>query len=257
MSIRTILLAASLVVGMAAFGQSTITEQEYWLDGQFEARQPVSTQVDISGLPVGVHTYSMRVKDSEDRWSAAVTKFFVIPSPIPPATSIIAREYRLDGKVVTRVGSDASPAQIDLVELANGLHVFTIRVRDNNGAWSAPVTKFFIKTEVEPATIARYMYWLDEDEANRVTGELTDSSGVLPVTLPDTLSIGSHTLSWRVGDSRNVWSEVRTEEFYLEEMPADLPSAADLRGRDKVLENGVLYILRGEKIYIVTGQEVK
>ena len=218
MSIRTILLAAASVVCMAALGQKSITAQECWLDGNFAARQPATPTVDISGLAVGLHSYSVRVQDSEGLWSSAVTKYFVIPSSVQPATSISACEYWLDGDMATRTTIGASPAPIDIADLAIGLHTFTIRAQDNNGVWSSPVTKYFIKEAVvEPTTIARYMYWFDDDETNRVTGELTEASGVLPITLPGTLAGGTHTLSWRVGDSKGVWSNVRTESFVLED----------------------------------------
>ena len=214
MSIRTILLAAASVVCMAALGQKSITAQECWLDGNFAARQPATATVDISGLPVGLHSYSIRVQDSEGLWSSAVTKYFVIPSPIQPATNITACEYWIDSDMSTRATIGASPAQIDITDLTIGLHTFTIRTQDNNGVWSSPITKYFIKEKVvEPTTIARYMYWIDDDVANRVVGELTATGGTLLVTLPGTLADGTHTLSWCVGDNKGVWSDVRTETF--------------------------------------------
>ncbi len=214
MSIRTILLAAASVVCMAALGQKSITAQECWLDGNFAARQPATATMDLSGLPVGLHSYSVRVQNSEGLWSSAVTKYFVIPSPIQPATSITACEYWIDSDISTRATIGASPAQIDITDLTIGLHTFSIRTQDNNGVWSSPITKYFIKEKVvEPTTIARYMYWIDDDVANRVVGELTATDGILPVTLPSTLADGTHTLSWRVGDSKGVWSNVRTETF--------------------------------------------
>lgn len=214
MSIRTILLAAASVVCMAALGQKSITAQECWVDGNFAARQPATATVDISGLAVGLHSYSVRVQDSEGLWSSAVTKYFVIPSPIQPATNITACEYWIDSDMSTRATIGASPAQIDITDLTIGLHTFTIRTQDNNGVWSSPITKYFIKEAVvEPTTIARYMYWIDDDVANRVVGELTATGGTLPVTLPGTLADGTHTLSWCVGDSKGVWSNVRMETF--------------------------------------------
>ncbi|MCR4663872.1 MAG: hypothetical protein K5660_00720 [Paludibacteraceae bacterium] len=260
MSIRTILLAAVTVVCTAALGQKTIVAQECWLDDDYAARQTPSATVDISGLSVGLHSYSIRVMDSEGLWSPVVTKFFVIPSPVPPATGVTTCEYWLDGDGAARAAIGSSPAQIDISGLAVGLHTFSIRVQDDNGVWSSPVTRFFIKEDMEFATIARYMYWFDDDEANRVTGELTASGGVLPVTLPTTLAVGTHTLSWCVGDSKGAWSGIRTETFVLDHLPTGLASPADTSSSDrihKVFDSGVVLILHGGKTYTIQGQKVK
>ena len=212
MKTRIFLLAVAAALWTTVVGQSkTIIEQQCWLDGNIAAAQPASTSVDISALAPGVHSYSIRVKDSEGMWSSVVTKYFIIPRAIEPATNIAAREYWLDGKVALRASLDASPAQISLTDLAAGLHSFTMRVKDNNGSWSSPVTKFFL-VPAQETTIARYMYWFDDDEANRVIGELTAASGVLPVAIGH-LSEGEHMLSWRVADSRGVWSNTMVGTF--------------------------------------------
>ena len=212
MKTRIFLLAVAAALWTTAVGQTkTIIEQQCWLDGNLSAVQPAGTSVDISALAPGVHTYSIRVKDSEGMWSPVVTKYFIIPRAIEPATNIAACEYWLDGNVALRASIDASPAQISLTDLGEGLHSFTMRVQDNNGAWSSPVTKYFL-VPAQERTIARYLYWFDNDEANSVTGELSSASGVLPVNIAH-LSEGEHTLSWRVADSKGVWSDTIVESF--------------------------------------------
>jgi len=212
MKTRIFLLAIAAALWTTAVGQSkTIIEQQCWLDGDLSAVQPASASVDISALAPGVHSYSLRVKDSEGMWSSVVTKYFIIPRVIEPATNITACEYWLDGNVALRASLDASPAQISLTDLAEGLHSFTMRVKDNNGLWSSPVTKYFL-VPAQERTIARYMYWFDDDEANRVTGELTSAAGVLPVSIAH-LSEGEHTLSWLVADSKGAWSDTVVENF--------------------------------------------
>ena len=212
MKTRIFLLAVAAALWTTVVGQTkTIIEQQCWLDGNLSAVQSASASVDISALAPGVHTYSIRVKDSEGMWSPVVTKYFIIPRAIEPATNIAACEYWLDGNVASRASIDASPAQISLTDLAEGLHSFTMRVKDNNGAWSSPVTKYFL-IPAQERTIARYLYWFDNDEANSVTGELSSASGVLPVNIAH-LSEGEHTLSWRVADSKGVWSDTIVESF--------------------------------------------
>ena len=256
MKTRIFLLAIAAALWTTVVGQTkTIVEQQCWLDGNISAAQAASTSVDISALPVGLHSYSIRVKDSEGMWSPVVTKFFIIPRAVEPATSITEREYRLDGQVASRVALDASPAQISLTDLAEGLHSFTMRVKDNNGMWSSPVTKYFLIAAQEQ-TIARYLYWFDDDKEHLFSGELEYASGILPVNvshLPD----GEHTLSWRVADSRGAWSNTMVESFTIEVKTGIGNVQSDNVPTTKVLIDGQLYILHGEKIYTVTGSEVK
>ena len=83
MKTRIFLLAVAAALWTAAVGQTkTIIEQQCWLDGNISAVQNAGASVDISALAPGVHTYSMRVKDSEGVWSTVETRFFVIPHRI-------------------------------------------------------------------------------------------------------------------------------------------------------------------------------
>ena len=327
MSIRTLLLAAAGAVCMAAWGQKSITTQEYWLDGRIANRatldaspatlplghlQPglhsfsmrvqdsdelwssvvtrffllpdlsveatavagreywidgrIANRTTLDGSPValpldnlqpGLHSFSMRVQDDAGLWSSVVTKYFVIPQAVDPATNILEREYWLDGKVAARATLDGSPAQIDLADLAAGVHSFTLRSRDNNGRWSAPVTKFFVLPQAE-ITVAKYMYWFDDDETNQVVGELTEPEGVLPIDLT-ALEDGEHTLNFRVADSRGKWSEARAEAFTFQKIVTSLDSdGAHLEGSAprKIVSDGTIYILLDDKTFTISGQDI-
>ena len=258
MKTRIFLLAVAAALWTAAVGQTkTIVEQQCWLDGHFSAAQPASASVDISALAPGVHTYSIRVKDSEGRWSPLETKFFVIPHMTEQATGFVEREYWLDGHFASRTALDASPAQISLIGLHAGLHYLTMHVKDNRGIWSSTDTRFFIvPVSLGPVTVARYMYWFDDDQATLVSGELTSDAGVLPVEIAN-LSEGEHTLSWRVADSKGVWSNTMAETFTFTPVPSTAPAVGEQVQGAKVLIGGQVYILRGDKIFIVTGSEIK
>ena len=58
--------------------------------------------------------------------------------------------------------------------------------------------------------IARYMYWIDGDVANYVAGNVTGSAIEIDFSA---LSEGTHTLSWRVCDTKGAWGMVKTEAF--------------------------------------------
>ena len=220
--LRSILLAVATVVCTTMMAQTpnTITQQVYWLDGDISSAQTVTSTVDISGLLPGLHSYSIRVKDSNGLWSSIVTKYFVIPYNEPTATAIAQREYWIDGNVAARTALGESPAVISIGSLSSGLHSLTVRVKDDASLWSSAVTKYFIipsATESSSVAIARYMYWIDGDVANYVEGNVTGSAIEIDFS---TLSEGTHTLSWRVSDTKGAWGMVKTETFTYSNLTA-------------------------------------
>ena len=211
--IRSIVLAAALVVSMGTVAQKSIIREVCWIDGNINEAQTASSLIDLSTLTMGLHSYTIRVQDSEGVWSSPTTKFFIIPLEDKAATAIAEQEYWIDGKIASRTTLGASPAEISLVDLSPGLHSMTVRVKDDTGVWSSPTTKFFIiPQEEQSSTMARYMYWFDSDSEHLVSGVLTDFSGILPIDIGN-LSEGDHTLSWSVADSKGAWSGVKTETF--------------------------------------------
>ena len=220
--LRSIMLAVATVVCMTMMAQTpnTITQQVCWLDGDISSAQTVTSTVDISGLLPGLHSYSIRVKDSNGLWSSIVTKYFVIPYNEPTATAIAQREYWIDGNVAARTALDESPAVISIGSLSSGLHSITVRVKDDASLWSSAVTKYFIipsATESSSVAIARYMYWIDGDVVNYVEGSVTGSAIEIDFS---TLSEGTHTLSWRVSDTKGAWGMVKTETFTYSNLTA-------------------------------------
>jgi len=217
-SIRSIILAVATVVCTAISAQKSIQSEVCWIDGNLAAAQTAAPSIDISTLVPGLHSFSIRVQDNEGLWSSPVTKYFVVPLDIPEkATAITEREYWIDNDVASRTALGTSPAQISLVELSQGLHSLTVRVKTDAGVWSATETKYFIipsQNGQEVTTIARYMYWFDGDMENVVSGTLDEADGMLPVFI-GRMTVGEHTLTWSVADSKDAWSEPQTESFTL------------------------------------------
>ena len=116
--------------------------------------------------------------------------------------TITQQVYWLDGNIST---AQTVTSTVDISGLLPGLHSYSIRVKDDAGLWSSAVTKYFIipsATESSSVAIARYMYWIDGDVANCVTGNVTGSAIGIDFS---SLSEGTHTLSWQVGDTKGAW----------------------------------------------------
>lgn len=195
-----------------------LAAREYWLDGNYAERTALGTSeaiIDLGELREGIHSFTMRVKDDVGVWSSAVTRYFVIAPEIAVATEIAEREYWFDGKVAERTTLGASEAIIDLGELGAGMHRFTMRVKDDVGVWSSPITQYFVVLQPVDnleATLTHYVYWFNDDNALAESGTLEAESGIIPVSIKQ-LDEGRHQISWSVGDSRGKWSAVARDSF--------------------------------------------
>ena len=246
---------------------TSVTVCEYWLDGVKKSEYTTlnSQVIDISDLAPGLHKVLVRVKDDLGIWSNQMSRtFFVAPGAQTDATTITKREFWLDGDIVHRQTIDDTPAVIDISALDAGLHMMTMRVQDDKGIWSNQMARsFYVAPLPAPtATLARYMYWIDNDKEHAVTGDITDDSGQLVIDLePLALEDGDHTLTWLVGDSKGAWSEKVIETFTVvttginnTRMPTNLRNDNwyDLSGRKL---NGMptrpgIYINNGRKIVV-------
>ena len=199
-----------------------IKEHQYWIDGKIENKWFGPTQpdiIDIGTLKPGLHSLTVRVKDSEGLWSSQVAKYFIVPTAETSVgdKSIVLHQYWIDGKLDAIIESPTQLATIDVSnpKLNPGLHSLTVRVKDSEGLWSSQVAKYFIVKDddsVEEATITRYMYWFDEETADFKTGPLESASGTMDIDISD-VEAGIHTLWWRCGDSKGAWSEARSVTF--------------------------------------------
>ena len=200
--------------------EKSIVLHQYWIDGKIEAQVSSATQpdiIDIETLKPGLHSFTVRVQDSEGLWSSQVAKYFIVPTVETSVgdKSIVLHQYWIDGKLDAIVSSETQPSQIPISTLKPGLHSLTVRVKDNTGLWSSQVAKYFIVKDddvMEETTITRYMYWFDEETADFKTGPLTSASGTMDIDISD-VEAGIHTLWWRCGDSKGAWSEARSVTF--------------------------------------------
>ena len=217
--IRTLMLAAVSVVCTTMVAQKSITDITYWIDGDVDNVETMKSNIDISSLAEGVHSITVRAKDSENLWSPPLTKYFIIPHTTA-ATTIVEREYWMDGNIAARTALDASPVAINLMELAGGMHSLTVRVKDDNGVWSSPLTKYFIIPHTTAATtIVEREYWIDGNIAMRT------ALGASPVAINlMELAAGMHSLTVRVKDDNGVWSSPLTKYFIV-------PDATGLEGK--------------------------
>ena len=197
-----------------------------------------SFTVDVSSLSPGFHSLFVRAVDSNGAWSLPVLRPFLKQTlAVEAVSNIDAAEYFFDSD--PGVGN-ASPIPIDpgdvvthdfaidLSGLSGGLHVFYLRVRDANGAWSTVTLKTLNveRISLDPlAMITGAEYFFDTDPGIGSGTSVELSQGVqteiaFNVDLSG-LPPGLHVLHVRTVDADGRWSLVTLKPFLSETMPTD------------------------------------
>ncbi len=223
-----------------------IKSWEYWFDNDFSGRvitavsphviqYHLQSNIPANSLGYGLHLFHVRFKDLNGKYSAINSSFFIKSAPVANVNAkLVAYDYWFDnnfaGKVTTSI---SSTKQFHLVNgfstagLSDGLHIFNVRFKDNQGAYSSVTSSFFLKNGTEVtvnAVMANYEYWFDNDYANRVSANLNGQQQAHLATNIDAsgLLAGLHLLNIRVEDDQGRWSSVYSRFFLKNEVYPDI-----------------------------------
>ena len=251
------------VITTTVTSATSVEQREYWIDGDINGRvslpDPI-TEIDLSAYSYGVHSITVRVKDDKGIWSSPVTQFFVITPTVTSASSVVQREYWIDGDINGRVSLPDPTALIDLSSYSDGVHSISVRVKDDKGIWSSPVTQFFvIMNETPTATMTSYCYWFDDNNAGAVNSVLLEANGLMDIDVSGLSYYTEHTFHLAVCDSKGAYSTVMDEIFIIE------PITTDINSTERFNNHEDWYSLDGKKlngrptekgIYIRNGRKV-
>ena len=212
---------------------TSVTECEYWIDQQFDSRQTanmsageLTTQLDMSALPLGLHSLAIRTGTSDGRWSPVLVKFFLVPQPgSTQENNLAGYEYWIDGNYDNKVSGTFSTGGIvttdlDMSSLPIGLHSISFRALDDNGHVSSVLVKYFLVPENTSTTensIAGYRYWFDKDMENIVEGEMTSSGTIATDIDVSALNAGLHLFNYQVKDAIGKYSATMMSFFTVPE----------------------------------------
>lgn len=199
----------------------------------------------MAALNKGLHTFYVRVKDADNKWSLTHTQLFykepAISNPIPNVTQA---EYFFDtdpgfgnGTAATvTAGQDINFSITgNMSSLSKGLHTLFVRVKDANNKWSLTNTQLFysepvISNPVPNITQAEYYFDTDPGFGNATAFTISPQAQNITqaISLPTAgLSKGFHRLFIRVKDANNKWSLTNTPLFYYESI-VTTPALTDL-----------------------------
>ena len=217
-----------------------IVAYEYWFDNDYTNRISqtatnqetfsLNTNVVPSGLPNGIHTFNIRFKDNTGFLSGTLSSFFYkVPEQAIADRKIIAYEYWFDSdyaKVVSQTATNQETFSLNTnivpSTLADGIHTFNIRFKDNTGFSSSTLSSFFYKNQSGSTllkNIVAYEYWFDDDYSNAVLSTITPHqiANINTFVIPENsnLGAGNHLMNIRFKDDSGLWSSISSNEFGL------------------------------------------
>ena len=214
--------------------ENTLDKYEYWIDkdfagrvsGAFDEQGVVDMDIDFSSLAPGLHSIAFRALDKNGHASAVVLKHFLIPQAESVQENTLDKyEYWIDKDFEGRVSGAFDERgivdmDIDFSSLAPGLHSIAFRALDKNGHASAVVLKHFIIPQAESMqenAIETYEYWIDKNEAERVSVPFAEG-GVIDIDVDlSTLAPGLHSITYQAKDKMGHYSPALTKYFIVPE----------------------------------------
>ncbi|MEA5427362.1 T9SS type A sorting domain-containing protein [Arcicella lustrica] len=188
-----------------------------------------------STLSDGIHTLSVRAKDSKGSWTSVAIRPFVKQSLSQSILSTITQlEYFYDKDPGYGKGTQITVAKQNTIDnlnitlpisssLSDGLHFLTIRAKDSKNSWGVSATKVFLKnviSNVALSNLTQLEYFVDIDPGNGkgigipFTSGQTLSNFTFDVSLKNlNLRDGEHFLQLRAKDNKGNWSSVGTKIF--------------------------------------------
>lgn len=170
-----------------------LTTYDYWIDGNYADRQTgtvpadgsVALNLDMSSLPSGLHTLSIRVNDSQGLTSQLVTRSFLVVNTDEVADNTVATfrywiDNNYDEQTIVSAATGTVAVDVDASALTPGLHRLYYQLQDAQGLYGpVTVTSFTVPdikdtpTQTKEPKIAAYEYWFDDQPRHRVDVEPT------------------------------------------------------------------------------------
>ena len=219
-----------------------IVSYEYWFNNDYaNAVSRIATGqvftldslLDASSISLGVHTFNIRFKDNSGLWSSVASQFFYkAPQSTVAQTEIIEYEYWFDNDYAASQKFSVANQQSFLLSdklnassVSDGLHVLSIRFRDNQGLWSSAISQFFYKIpvkEVSDNKIVAYKYWFDNDLEG--TSFVSVNPQQKHFNLNDKISLieipkGRYSINFQFQDSMGLWSSVVSDSIEKQSLP--------------------------------------
>lgn len=213
-----------------------IDAYEYWIDQDYSNSQlieiaPLETfqlneNINTGSLPVGIHKFSIRFRDSDGIWSGVMERNFTVLPNTPTPNSIVSAEFWIDNDYNQAQAVVITPGEtvifeevLDLSSLASGFHQIGIHFFDQFGNASPPFVRTFYKSgdALNAADLDEYRYWYNDDFESLRSVSLSTSDDpyfLIEDLETDGVPFGSgQKFSLQFRNSNMLWSNVFEAQF--------------------------------------------
>lgn len=226
--------------------QNNIVAMEYFIDADpgsgLGVSVPITPAINLnileniptSSLSEGFHLLTVRAQDVNGVWGLSESKpFYVDLSTTTIQNDIVAMEYFIDADPGrgSGVAIPITPAiNLDILEnvpttlLSEGFHLITVRAQDVNGIWGLSESKpFYVtlsSTSIQNNIVAmEYYFDTDPGHGNGIPIPVTPAVNinVLENIPMGSLANGMHQIFIRAEDVNNVWGQVESKSFFVDE----------------------------------------
>ncbi len=188
--------------------------------------------LDLTNISPGIHTLYVRARDNAGVWSFVQRRLMMVTPAGSNNRELAYLEYFIDsdpgrgsGTSLPLTGLTASDStyNIDLTNVAPGIHTLYVRARDNANAWSFTQRRVFMVTPGNntPAEVEYIEYWTSDDPTP-ARGQGTpvpftpspapEADETFNVSIPS--SNNNYTVYVRARDTKGRWSFVVQDTLY-------------------------------------------
>jgi len=222
---------------------SNLTKLEYFIDIDPGIGNGISVSVTpspditqniniaLNNISNGMHTFYVRVKDANGKWSLTNTRLFYHFST--KDTSLRKLEYFIDIDPGFGNGNQVtfSPASnitknftIPLTTTSEGFHTLYIRAKQSNGSWSIVQSAAFYRMKNEATQISKLEYFIDADPGLGMGIDIPVVQPSLSISQSfiadlSCYPVGEHIIYFRVRDNDGKWSLTNIEPIIINYMP--------------------------------------
>jgi len=234
---NTLLFIILLCVGSYLSAQNHLVAYEYWFNGNEGARHTelidpatrhsLIANIDASGLSDGVNVLNIRYKDENGLFSSTLSQLFYKNAGHNVLNNkLVSYEYWFNNDNINSVTEFLAPesknsisASIDVSGLPDGVNVFNIRYKDENGMYSSPFSQLFYKSPAQlPANnkLVSCEYWFNNNDNKKSTENLPTAGMHSFNTNLDVSDLpeGVNVFNIRYKDESGVYSSTLSSLFY-------------------------------------------